>query len=1119
MSQKLSPPVPHLRSAQVDKSHTDAEQKSIGNSNNNEEDDNVPNTFSSLKTRFEQLSLQQTKLPSSSSSPVGTGETLKKKTNNNIRQSAFASATAKTVDSDSNPFEDTHALDPFADENDMVAVNNSDSSKEFSPFSSNIIHEEPEVLHFDKNNYAAAPKNELSSKPKPIAKPKNTISFSISPPLPTRTNQQPFRSPFDDTDKSVEGHDSSENPRHAFSNSNPPKKPIRRAGLRNDTMHEQNTTQEVKPALPPRRPTKIPEQSEKSEVKKAATPSPPRKPPLPNVKPSANHRPPLPDRPALPPKSMTIDESELKRRPSKLTVPKRKPTQDNSGSESSIGEIDSSDERSEYNSTLDQTQMASGFPDSLHANRRAPHFEGLKKEIHHKGTIRAFGIAGDYAVTALSSTRVWKLQTAENTATISHGDSKVTCLVLRPARRLEDVGRFIWCGTQDGALIAIDINTGKIVEMISKAHNHAISYILRYESQLWTIDENGKLNKWSSDNEHEAISLNSTPKPLRVASKQTCALIVGHNLWMAAGKNIEIFNPVEEQKGSTIPPKRDVGHDVGNITCMAQTSNTKVVYVGHDNGMMTVWDANTLNKLSVVSVSNYCITSLLGVGEYLWAGFKTGKIYVYDARKIKGPWVVLKEWQAHKTTVTGLLLDDEGFCRDKIGRMQVGSMSEEGYISVWDGLMQEDWFANKMVEREKEYCRYRDIKVLICSWNIDASKPADLEKKSAEDVKFLSLWFTSVDSPDLIVVGFQEIIDLESKKMTAKTMLMPKKKADKALAENITQRYRLWHEKLVKAVREHAGFSNNCNYKLVRSENLVGLFTDVFIKESEWDRLKNIDVTKCKTGLGGYHGNKGAIATRFIYDDSSICFVNCHLAAGQAHTSQRNTDTGKILDSVEFPPLASHNEWNEYSQVFVDGGDGSNILDHEICFFSGDLNYRIDLPRDLVIAKIRDEDFSILRENDQLIKQRLKNPGFRLKSFTEGELNFAPTYKYNPGEDTYDTSEKQRTPAWCDRILWRGNKIKQLNYQRYECKVSDHRPISGGFIVTTKSIDQGAKVEVEEEVKAEWQERFDEEKRKRKFLWLIKCGWDPDLSNKVMRETDYNLRKAIEILNRSSEIN
>lgn len=71
-----------------------------------------------------------------------------------------------------------------------------------------------------------------------------------------------------------------------------------------------------------------------------------------------------------------------------------------------------------------------------------------------------------------------------------------------------------------------------------------------------------------------------------------------------------------------------------------------------------------------------------------------------------------------------------------------------------------------MVAREHEYCDFRNVKVLMCSWNIDASKPAELES-SSDGRKFLEKLFESTKSPDIIVVGFQEMIDLESKKMTA----------------------------------------------------------------------------------------------------------------------------------------------------------------------------------------------------------------------------------------------------------------------------------------------------------------------------------------------------------------
>ena len=77
-----------------------------------------------------------------------------------------------------------------------------------------------------------------------------------------------------------------------------------------------------------------------------------------------------------------------------------------------------------------------------------------------------------------------------------------------------------------------------------------------------------------------------------------------------------------------------------------------------------------------------------------------------------------------------------------------------------------------MQKREGEYCSFRDLKIAVCTWNAGASKPSDLTRGNLPEHDFLDHVIQSVEKPDIVVFGFQELIDLESKKMTASTTLV-----------------------------------------------------------------------------------------------------------------------------------------------------------------------------------------------------------------------------------------------------------------------------------------------------------------------------------------------------------
>ena len=47
-------------------------------------------------------------------------------------------------------------------------------------------------------------------------------------------------------------------------------------------------------------------------------------------------------------------------------------------------------------------------------------------------------------------------------------------------------------------------------------------------------------------------------------------------------------------------------------------------------------------------------------------------------------------------------------------------------------------------------------------------------------------------------------------------------------------------------------------------------------------------------------GNKGAVAIRLQYYDTTFCFLTAHLAAGHANVEERNSDYRTIVASLHF---------------------------------------------------------------------------------------------------------------------------------------------------------------------------------------------------------------------------
>ncbi|KAF3926722.1 Synaptojanin-2 [Orbilia brochopaga] len=747
---------------------------------------------------------------------------------------------------------------------------------------------------------------------------------------------------------------------------------------------------------------------------------------------------------------------------------------------------------------------ANEYPDSTGANRRRPYFKTGPREIHCKNEVKLFTVCGQYVCTTSHVTTVWNLRTGEQIMALNHGEtSRITAIAFKPSADINTEGSVLWLGSQFGELMEIDIKTHRLVESRSSAHTkREILKIHRHGYELWTLDDSGKLQVWPPDSATREPNLRGSPRTFRVKAGHSYSLVAGSQLWIASGRDVMVYQPSADPGVGFHLVDRAITQpkQCGEITSGALVnSQPDKVFLGHSDGKVSIYSKKTLTCTEVVSVSLYKINTMCGVGDYLWTGFQTGMIYVYDVSS--RPWKVVKDWKAHDRPISELIVDRSSIW--KIDRLQVASSSPDMVIRVWDGMMEDDWLEEEMQKRDVEFCDFRQLKTLICTWNAGASKPQDLRSHRGDDQYIASVLSSCEGDPDIIVFGFQELVDLENKKLTAKSIFKGKKSEkhlNAGVQEHMSRQYRVWQEYLADSIDKFMG--GEVRYQLLHSANMVGLFTCIFVKASERGNIRNFGACTVKTGLGGIHGNKGALVTRFFLDDSSICFVNCHLAAGQSGTRSRNND---IADILEASNLTVETDPDIRAYSFVGGGEGSRILDHEICILNGDLNYRIEHAhgyRDSVINTCQRGDFEKLLERDQLLIERKKNPGFRLRSFHEAPITFPPTYKYDVGTDTYDSSEKRRMPSWCDRVLYRGiGRIRQMDYRRHEVHTSDHRPVSAVFQVRVKTVNRRKREDVMRSVERKYAEVKLQHVYEAKLDFLINvCGYPEELALKSLKK-------------------
>ena len=277
------------------------------------------------------------------------------------------------------------------------------------------------------------------------------------------------------------------------------------------------------------------------------------------------------------------------------------------------------------------------------------------------------------------------------------------------------------------------------------------------------------------------------------------------------------------------------------------------------------------------------------------------------------------------------------------------------------------------------------------------------------------------------------------------------------------------------------------NYVRLACKQLVGVYITVWATVEVASHARDIRVNTVSTGINlglGVLGNKGGAAVWMKVYATPVVFICSHLSAGtkEGDELKRSEDYGEIVSKLSFPPPPTTSS---------DGTSQSaaTVSDAFAAVWIGDLNYRLNLPDDVVRAALNAGEHVRLITGDQLLAEQKAGRAF--VDWTEAPVTFPPTYKYRPGTNIYSggagvgvgssgaegdeddingggsgggggvgagvpvnmkEEKKKRTPAWCDRILWRGRDIRQLSYARAELVQSDHKPVMAEFTLTAREL-------------------------------------------------------------------